>query len=86
MDAELVGIAAMRLGAGRSRAEETVDHSVGIVLRSRPGERIRAGQAVFEVRFNDDGKLAAAQQLLNRAYTVGEDAPTRQPLVLEEIS
>ncbi len=86
IDAELVGIAAMRLGAGRNRAEDTIDHAVGIVICVKPGEKIRSGESLFEVRFNDEAKLAAATDLLQRAYTISESPPTEQRLILEEIA
>jgi pyrimidine-nucleoside phosphorylase len=85
MDAELVGIAAMLLGAGRNRAEDTIDHSVGIIVRAKPGEQVRAGDTVFEVRYNDGAKLASAQELLDRSYTISEAVPEHQPLILEEV-
>ncbi len=85
MDAEGVGIAGMRLGAGRDRAEDKVDHAVGVVCRAKPGERVAAGDVVFEVHYRDAGKLGSAVELLKASYTV-EDAPRPAvPLVLEEI-
>ena len=32
IDAEKVGLAAMRLGSGREKAGDKIDHSVGVVL------------------------------------------------------
>jgi pyrimidine-nucleoside phosphorylase len=86
IDAELVGIAAMRLGAGRNRTEDTIDHAVGIAVFAKPGEKIRSDESVFEVRFNDEAKLAAALGLLQLAYTISETPPTEQTLILEEIA
>ena len=86
IDAELVGMAAMQLGAGRNRAEESVDHSVGIVLHAKPSEAVRAGDTVFEVRYNDDKHLKSSLDLLNRAYSISEARPHPQPLVHEEIA
>jgi pyrimidine-nucleoside phosphorylase len=86
MDAELVGLAAMTLGAGRNRTVDKIDHSVGLIVRAKPGEKINSGDAVFEVRFNDDAKLASALELLNFAFAISDEAPTRKPLFLEEIA
>lgn len=86
MHAERVGVAAMQLGAGRNRAEESIDHAVGIVVRAKPGEKIRSGEVVFEVRYNDDARLASALDLLRRAYAIGEVAPAERALILEEIA
>jgi len=86
IDAELVGIAAMQLGAGRNRTEDTIDHTVGIVISAKAGETICSGESVFDVRFNDEAKLAAVLSLLQRAYTISEAPPAEQPLILEEIA
>jgi pyrimidine-nucleoside phosphorylase len=86
MDAELVGIASMQLGAGRNRAEDSIDHSVGIIVRVKPGQKVLAGETVFEVRYNDEAKLASALELLNRAFTVSDAPPSMQPLVIEELA
>lgn len=86
LDAERVGIAAMRLGGGRKRAEDTIDRAVGIILSTKPGERIHPGETIFEVRFNDETALGEALELLHQAYTISEEPPTEQPLILEEIA
>lgn len=81
-----VGVAAMVLGAGRERAEDPVDRAVGVVVRAKPGERVSAGDTVFEVRYRDARKLADALPLLEVAYRLG-DAPTHPPpLVVEAIA
>ncbi len=85
MNAEDVGIAAMRLGAGRNRAEDSIDHSVGIEVRAKPGEAVRSGDAVFEVHYNNDMRLTAALELLQGSFSVSDSQPTPHPLVLEEI-
>ena len=43
MDAEALGLAGMALGAGRERAEDSVDPSVGLVLRHKVGAKVDAG-------------------------------------------
>ncbi|HYH65771.1 MAG TPA: thymidine phosphorylase, partial [Urbifossiella sp.] len=85
MDAEKVGVASMLLGAGRRRAEDAVDHAVGVTVRAAVGERVKEGDAVFEVFYRDDATLAAARPLLADGFTIGEAPPAPMPLVLEEI-
>jgi pyrimidine-nucleoside phosphorylase len=85
MDAEKVGVASMLLGAGRRRAEDSVDHAVGVIVRASVGEQVWEGDAVFEVLYRDDATLAAALPLLSDALTIGEAPPARAALVLEEI-
>jgi pyrimidine-nucleoside phosphorylase len=80
-----VGVAATVLGAGRDRAEDAVDAGVGIAIRAKPGEQIRAGEPIFEVRYRDGWKLDNALALLEQAYGVGDAPPPAAPLVLETI-
>ncbi len=83
MDGEAVGIAALELGAGRRKTEDRVDPSVGIIVSKKPGEVVKAGDAVFEVHHNGTG-LAAAMARLSRSFRIGDRAPEVLPLVLQE--
>ena len=85
MDAESVGVAAMRLGAGRLRATDAVDHAVGVVVRAKPGEAVRAGDVVFEVHYRDASALPDAVGLLAAGYTLTDAPPAPAGLVLETV-
>jgi thymidine phosphorylase len=81
-----IGLAAWRLGAGRARKEDPVDAAAGIVLRVRPGDRVRAGDPLFELRTDDGVRIAAALAAADGAVTVADAAPQPAPLVLERIA
>jgi thymidine phosphorylase len=76
----------MVLGGGRERAEDGIDHAVGIVCHKKPGEAVAAGEAVYEVRYRSTSKLVAALPLLKESFTIADAAPPEPPLVLEEIA
>jgi len=59
--ARLIGEAAVRLGAGRAQIGEAVDHSVGILVHHKVGDRVEQGQALFTIHANDESKLEAAR-------------------------
>jgi pyrimidine-nucleoside phosphorylase len=86
MVAGAVGVASMVLGGGRERAEDGIDHAVGVVCRVKPGEAVRAGETVYEVHYRSTSKLLAALPLLEESFTVADAPPVEQPLVLEEIA
>jgi pyrimidine-nucleoside phosphorylase len=86
MIAGTVGVASMVLGGGRERAEDGIDHAVGVVCRRKPGEQVKAGEAVYEVRYRSTSKLLAALPLLEESFTVADVPPAGQELVLEEIA
>ena len=47
LDALSVGVAAWRLGAGRARKEDSVDHAAGIRLLAKPGDYVQEGQPLL---------------------------------------
>ncbi|HEX4347858.1 MAG TPA: thymidine phosphorylase [Vicinamibacterales bacterium] len=85
VDAELVGRAAVALGAGRDRAEDAVDFGVGIFVNAKPGARVRAGDAVFDIRYRDSGRLERARALLADSLVIGDAPPVPRKLIIEEI-
>ena len=86
VDAERVGVAAMVLGAGRERAEDGIDHAVGIRIAAKPGERVDADDWVFEIHYRDRERLGRAMAPLSRAFTLTGTAPPPAPVVLEELA
>jgi len=85
LDAEAVGRASSALGAGRDRVEDPVDPAVGIVVRVKPGDEVRAGDAVLELHYRDRGRLAAAERLLARAIEIGDERPAPPRLIVGEV-
>jgi pyrimidine-nucleoside phosphorylase len=81
-----VGDACVRLGAGRSRLDETIDHGVGIELLAPPGTDVRAGDTVFIVHHRGGRGLGDALALLDAAIVVDDARPAPRPLVLERIT
>ncbi len=86
LDARAVGVAAWRLGAGRARKEDDVNHAAGIVCLAKPGDRVAAGQPILELRADDETRFAPAIAALAGAVEVGPEPPAAVPLVIERIS
>src|SRR5205814_1684766 len=86
IDAGKVGVAAMMLGAGRERAEDPIDHAVGVRILAKPGEKVTAEAPVFEILYNSEASLAAVVPLLGSAFTIADSPPPEVPLVVEEIA
>jgi thymidine phosphorylase len=86
LDARAVGVAAWRLGAGRARKEDPVSASAGVLCLAKPGERVEAGQAVLELRADDESRFARAHEALSGALEIGPEPPGAAPLVIERIA
>ena len=86
LDALSVGMAAWRLGAGRSRPGEQVQATAGVEWHARPGDRVRAGQPLFTLHTDTPERIAWAREALTDAYVVSDDTPQPAKLVLDRIS
>jgi thymidine phosphorylase len=86
IDAYGIGVAAWRLGAGRARKEDPVSFGAGVLLRAKPGDRVRAGDVLLELRADDPGRIVAARDAAAEAVTVGDAPPGLTPLVLDRIA
>jgi pyrimidine-nucleoside phosphorylase len=84
IDAEAVGVAAMRLGAGRLTKEDAVDPAVGILLHKKLGDRVERGEPLATLLMNDLGP-EPAEAMVRAAYTIAEAPPPARPLILGEI-
>ena len=85
LDARAVGVAAWRLGAGRSRKEDPVSPTAGAVCLRKPGDEVAAGEPVLELHVDDEARLPGALAALAAAIEVGPEPPTPRPLVVERI-
>jgi thymidine phosphorylase len=86
VDAYQIGVAAWRLGAGRARKEDPVSASAGVVLRRRPGDPVRAGDPLYELRAEDPRRIADGLAAAAAAVQVGDAPPDVVPLVLERVA
>jgi thymidine phosphorylase len=86
LDALKVGTAAWRLGAGRARKEDAVSAAAGVICLAKPGDRVREGQPLLELRADDPGRFGPALAALDSAIEVSEQPPPPLPSpVLEHI-
>jgi pyrimidine-nucleoside phosphorylase len=78
-----VGLAALRLGAGRARKEDTIDHAVGIVCVAKRGDAVEAGSTLAEVHAADSASADTAVAEIAACYRIGAEAPEATPIVLD---
>ena len=85
LDALAVGTAAWRLGAGRARKEDAVSAAAGVICLAKPGDRVREGQPLLELRADDPGRFGPALAALATAVTVSEEPPPLPSPIIEHI-
>ncbi len=83
IDSYALGVAAMKLGAGRARAEDAIDPAVGIVLARVVGDEVRRGEPLALVHHNSDATAVLAD--IEGAFTLADKKPRAQPLVLDRL-
>jgi thymidine phosphorylase len=88
LDALAVGTAAWRLGAGRERKEDPVSAAAGLICLAKPGDQVRQGQPLVELRADDPERFGRAVAALAGAVTIAPTPPPAAALspVLERIS
>ena len=86
VDCEKVGLAALVIGGGRRRKEDSIDPAVGLRVRVRVGDAVREGDPLATLEFNDPSAVPVAEDLLRRAYVIGPLAPVAGPMVLEVVT
>jgi pyrimidine-nucleoside phosphorylase len=86
IDALEIGMCAVVMGAGRTRADQAVDHAVGIELTVARGDRVAPGEPLcrLHVRRREDAELIAAR--VQNAFTLSASAPPPGPLVIGQIT
>jgi pyrimidine-nucleoside phosphorylase len=85
LDAELVGRAAVALGAGRSKVDDEVDPAVGVMVFAHPGDRLSAGDPIVELYYRRERDLASAVGLVERAIEISDAPAAPSPLIVEEV-
>ncbi len=84
--ARIVGETAVLLGAGRAQKGDRIDHSVGIMIHHKVGDRLEAGQPLFTVHARSEAGLDTARAALLEAHTWSEDPAEPLPLFYDVIS
>ncbi len=83
------GIAAWRLGAGRARKQDPVQHSAGIDLHAKPGDAVSKGQPLFTLSADEPARFERALEALDGAYRIGAPGDEVQdggPLIAARIT
>jgi pyrimidine-nucleoside phosphorylase len=84
IDAREVGLAAIALGAGRTRADQEVDPAVGIEMLAKPGDGVKKGAPLARLHVRSAAPEVAERVLA--AFRIAAKPPRATPLVLDRIT
>jgi len=82
IDTEMLGTAAMVLGAGREKVEDVIDPGAGLVVGKKLGDEVRKGEPLVTLHYNDPSRLFEAEGMIQQAYSLDG---ARRPSVPELI-
>ncbi len=85
IDAERIGRASVRLGAGRQRKGDPIDPRVGLVLQAKVGDHLTRGQPLLEIFAASAEDAASIHDELHSCYTWSRKQPAVQPLLLGSV-
>ncbi|MDP4178054.1 MAG: pyrimidine-nucleoside phosphorylase, partial [Bacillota bacterium] len=85
INAENIGLAAMKLGAGRAAKEDKIDLAVGIVLNKKRGDCIKLGEVIAYIHANDEGKIENAKRDILENYIIDVESGRDVPLIFGTI-
>jgi len=85
IDAYALGVLAIELGAGRTRAEQKIDLAAGFELHSVVGDRVTRGASLVTVHAATKALAKQVEARVLRAFRLAASAPKRRQLVLERL-
>ncbi|WP_315905880.1 pyrimidine-nucleoside phosphorylase [Priestia koreensis] len=80
IEAESIGIAAMYLGAGRATKDDQINHAVGITLKKKVGDEVKAGEAIVVLHTDDENPTDSIKKV-QEAYEISNSKPEERPLI-----
>ena len=81
----VIGVAVVALGGGRRKAEDSIDHAVGVTRLLPVGAEVRQGDALAIVHARSGKSAEEASAVIRHAYHLGEQKPAAQKAVLRRI-
>ncbi|HLG64155.1 MAG TPA: thymidine phosphorylase [Ktedonosporobacter sp.] len=81
--AEQIGLASMRLGAGRFKKGDAIDHRTGFVLQAKVGDYLHKGDPLLEIHARNQDEASAISCELLACYSWSDTPVQPGPLILD---
>jgi thymidine phosphorylase len=86
MDSRAVGMALVAMGGGRTRADQAIDHGVGMTDFARVGAEVGPTRPLCTVMARDEAQADMAAERIRAAVALGDAPPAPRPVVRERIT
>jgi pyrimidine-nucleoside phosphorylase len=85
MNTENIGIAGIRIKAGRAIASDKIEPTAGIEFHAKVGDRVEEGKPLFTLHGADLSLLQEVESFLRDTVEISQTAAKPQPLILKII-
>ncbi len=85
MDSEKIGECAVILGAGRSKKDEDIDSSAGIILEKKTGDYVEKGEKLATLYTDKKACLTEAEAMFFQSVSISENKAQDKPTIYKII-
>lgn len=85
MDAEKIGSICVDLGGGRKTKDDEIDHTAGIILIKKTGDKVQKGDLIAKLYTNNENAISLAEKDLLCAIDITDRKPSEQKLIYEVV-
>ena len=86
MNAEVCGLASCILGAGRITADDSIDHSAGIILHAKTGDYIEKDSPLATFHTNNETAIETATAVFLKDFKFSNTPLPKQPLIYARVT
>ena len=86
IDAVRIGLAAMKIGAGRQKKDDIIDPAVGVWIYKKVGEKVSKGKPFAKILANDAAKLHWAADEVKSAFEFSYEQVEKRKVIWAKIT
>jgi pyrimidine-nucleoside phosphorylase len=86
IDTFLLGVLGNRLGAGRLKKDDKIDHGCGFRIYKKTGDFVKKGEPLIEIFSDDEDRLQNVLKEMPRVFFITPKRVTKRVLIREIIS
>jgi pyrimidine-nucleoside phosphorylase len=81
-----IGLASVKLGAGRETKDSEIDYGAGVLLKKKIGDYVEANEELALLYSNTESNFEKALEFMDLAYKIGDDKPKPKALILKTMT
>ena len=85
MNALDIGLASVKLGAGRETKDSEIDFGAGIILKKKIGDYVTKDDILAVLYTNNPSNFPKAKKLMDLVYKFSKEKPQKKALILKTI-